>query len=163
MTMFSSVNAGNRLPSPGRVGRGFSPSATAMAVGANHCDQYSSSDTEEFLDSSANSSQVSFSQSSTSSSTAIPSPARLPTFHASGQGVWCAVVSYDACCRLCLRSWAQDRCMEAPYFLNDECAILREAFGWVLYLFILNFFLIAFLFVLVNFIKFQFSVFMSFF
>ncbi|XP_059456561.1 uncharacterized protein LOC132186599 [Corylus avellana] len=59
----------------------------------------------------------------------IPSPARLPTFHASGQGIWSAVVSYDACCRLCLHSWARGHCMEAPYFLNDECVVLREAFG----------------------------------
>ncbi|GMY11430.1 hypothetical protein FCV25MIE_06669 [Fagus crenata] len=61
------------------------------------------------------------------------SPASLatqrPTFHASGLGTWCAVLSYEACCRLCLYSWAQGHCMEAPYFLNDECAVLREAFG----------------------------------
>ncbi|KAJ9670217.1 hypothetical protein PVL29_026641 [Vitis rotundifolia] len=55
-------------------------------------------------------------------------PARLPTFHASGQGPWCAVISYDACVRLCLHSWAGG-CMEAPLFLDNECALLRNAFG----------------------------------
>ncbi|OVA01803.1 hypothetical protein BVC80_9075g46 [Macleaya cordata] len=55
-------------------------------------------------------------------------PARLPTFHASGQGPWYAVISYDACVRLCLNSWARG-CMEAPIFLENECALLRNAFG----------------------------------
>ncbi|KAF8411383.1 hypothetical protein HHK36_003932 [Tetracentron sinense] len=55
-------------------------------------------------------------------------PARLPTFHASGQGPWYAVISYDACVRLCLHSWARG-CMEAPPFLENECALLRNAFG----------------------------------
>ncbi|KAF8377347.1 hypothetical protein HHK36_030724 [Tetracentron sinense] len=55
-------------------------------------------------------------------------PARLPTFHASGQGPWYAVISYDACVRLCLHSWARG-CMEAPIFLENECAMLRNAFG----------------------------------
>ncbi|KAL5755308.1 hypothetical protein ACOSP7_023528 [Xanthoceras sorbifolium] len=56
-------------------------------------------------------------------------PARLPTFHASGLGPWCAVISYDACVRLCLHSWAKGCEEEAPYFLNNECALLRNAFG----------------------------------
>ncbi|KDP29750.1 hypothetical protein JCGZ_18685 [Jatropha curcas] len=56
-------------------------------------------------------------------------PARLPTFHASAQGPWCAVISYDACVRLCLHSWAKGCTEEAPYFLNDECASLRNSFG----------------------------------
>ncbi|KAA8546741.1 hypothetical protein F0562_003170 [Nyssa sinensis] len=55
-------------------------------------------------------------------------PARLPTFHTSGLGPWCAVISYDACVRLCLYSWASG-CMEAPIFLENECALLRNAFG----------------------------------
>ncbi|XP_048233125.1 uncharacterized protein LOC8267056 isoform X2 [Ricinus communis] len=56
-------------------------------------------------------------------------PARLPTFHASAQGPWCAVISYDACVRLCLHSWAKGCTEEAPYFLKDECASLRYSFG----------------------------------
>ncbi|XP_075655804.1 uncharacterized protein LOC142625932 [Castanea sativa] len=56
-------------------------------------------------------------------------PTQCPTFHASGQGKWCALFSYEACCRLCLHSWSQHHCMEAPYFLNDDFAALREAFG----------------------------------
>lgn len=55
-------------------------------------------------------------------------PARIPTFHASAQGPWHAVVAYDACVRLCLHAWARG-CMEAPMFLENECALLREAFG----------------------------------
>ncbi|CAA0812514.1 Unknown protein [Striga hermonthica] len=55
-------------------------------------------------------------------------PARYPTFHASGLGYWYSVLSYDACVRLCLHSWAKG-CMEAPPFLESECALLREAFG----------------------------------
>ncbi|XP_010266256.1 PREDICTED: uncharacterized protein LOC104603800 [Nelumbo nucifera] len=55
-------------------------------------------------------------------------PARLPTFHASGQGPWYSVISYDACVRLCLHAWARG-CMEAPMFLENECALLRNAFG----------------------------------
>ncbi|KAK3211193.1 hypothetical protein Dsin_015899 [Dipteronia sinensis] len=56
-------------------------------------------------------------------------PARLPTFHASGLGPWCSVISYDACVRLCLHSWATGCGEEVPYFLNNECALLRNAFG----------------------------------
>ncbi|KDP41462.1 hypothetical protein JCGZ_15869 [Jatropha curcas] len=62
---------------------------------------------------------------------AIPSgsnPARLPTFHASALGPWHAVIAYDGCVRLCLHAWARG-CMEAPMFLENECALLREAFG----------------------------------
>ncbi|XP_010530236.1 PREDICTED: uncharacterized protein LOC104806846 [Tarenaya hassleriana] len=55
-------------------------------------------------------------------------PARLPTFHASALGPWHAVISYDACVRLCLHAWAKG-CMEAPMFLDNECCLLREAFG----------------------------------
>uniref|UniRef100_A0A5B6ZKD2 Pesticidal crystal cry8Ba protein n=1 Tax=Davidia involucrata TaxID=16924 RepID=A0A5B6ZKD2_DAVIN len=55
-------------------------------------------------------------------------PARLPTFHASAQGPWHAVIAYDACIRLCLNAWAK-QCMEAPMFLENECALLRNAFG----------------------------------
>ncbi|KAH7679631.1 hypothetical protein IHE45_06G071100 [Dioscorea alata] len=55
-------------------------------------------------------------------------PIRVPTFHASAQGPWHCVVAYDACVRLCLHSWARG-CMEAPIFLENECALLRSAFG----------------------------------
>ncbi|KAM7514512.1 hypothetical protein LguiA_004095 [Lonicera macranthoides] len=54
-------------------------------------------------------------------------PTRLPTFHASALGPWHAVISYDACVRLCLHAWAKG-CMEAPMFLENECALLRSAF-----------------------------------
>lgn len=54
--------------------------------------------------------------------------ARLPTFHASNQGPWHSVLAYDACMRLCLNAWARG-CLEAPIFLENECALLRNAFG----------------------------------
>lgn len=54
-------------------------------------------------------------------------PARTPNFHASGLSPWNGVVTYDACVRLCLNSWAKG-CNEASFFLNDECATLRDAF-----------------------------------
>ncbi|KAL1201250.1 hypothetical protein V5N11_031031 [Cardamine amara subsp. amara] len=72
-----------------------------------------------------------FTRPSVASESSGPSdqhPARLPTFHASARGPWHAVVSYDACARLCLHAWAKG-CMEAPMFLDNECALLREAFG----------------------------------
>lgn len=67
---------------------------------------------------------------STAGSEAAPSSgsARVPTFHASALGPWHAVVAYDACVRLCLHAWAME-CMEAPMFLENECALLRDAFG----------------------------------
>ncbi|GMJ04019.1 hypothetical protein like AT4G24610 [Hibiscus trionum] len=55
-------------------------------------------------------------------------PTRRPIFHASGLGPWVAVLSYDACVRLCLNSWAKGCTEEAPYFLNQECSELRKAF-----------------------------------
>ncbi|WRX30580.1 hypothetical protein QQP08_023067 [Theobroma cacao] len=55
-------------------------------------------------------------------------PARVPTFHASALGPWHAVIAYDACVRLCLHAWARG-CMEAPMFLENECALLRDTFG----------------------------------
>ncbi|XP_057725923.1 uncharacterized protein LOC130941436 [Arachis stenosperma] len=55
-------------------------------------------------------------------------PARIPTFHASALGPWHGVIAYDACVRLCLHAWAM-QCMEAPMFLENECALLRDAFG----------------------------------
>ncbi|WOL19976.1 hypothetical protein Cni_G28778 [Canna indica] len=55
-------------------------------------------------------------------------PPRVPTFHASGQGHWYSVIAYDACVRLCLHSWARG-CMEAPMFLENECALLRDGFS----------------------------------
>ncbi|KAK4274158.1 hypothetical protein QN277_017432 [Acacia crassicarpa] len=54
--------------------------------------------------------------------------ARVPTFHASALGPWHAVIAYDACVRLCLHAWAI-QCMEAPMFLENECSLLRNAFG----------------------------------
>ncbi|KAL9667324.1 hypothetical protein QQ045_001676 [Rhodiola kirilowii] len=54
--------------------------------------------------------------------------ARLPTFHASALGPWYAVISYDACVRLCLNAWSRG-CQEAPMFLENECNLIREAFG----------------------------------
>ncbi|XP_047342735.1 uncharacterized protein LOC124946204 [Impatiens glandulifera] len=53
---------------------------------------------------------------------------QFPTFHASSQGPWLSVIAYDACVRLCLRAWAE-QCMEAPIFLESECALLRNSFG----------------------------------
>ncbi|XP_027329204.1 uncharacterized protein LOC113845810 isoform X2 [Abrus precatorius] len=55
-------------------------------------------------------------------------PPRLPTFHASALGPWHSVIAYDACVRLCLHAWAM-QCMEAPMFLENECSLLRDAFG----------------------------------
>uniref|UniRef100_A0A7C9EE15 Uncharacterized protein n=1 Tax=Opuntia streptacantha TaxID=393608 RepID=A0A7C9EE15_OPUST len=52
---------------------------------------------------------------------------RMPNFHASGLGPWSAVVAYDACVRLCLNSWAKGG-KESSFFLNNECALLRDAF-----------------------------------
>nr|VDD40303.1 unnamed protein product [Brassica oleracea] len=49
-------------------------------------------------------------------------------FLISARGTSHAVVSYDACVRLCLHAWAKG-CMEARMFLENECALLREAFG----------------------------------
>lgn len=46
----------------------------------------------------------------------------------STQGPWHSVLAYDACVRLCLNAWARG-CMEAPVFLENECALLRSAFG----------------------------------
>ncbi|KAB2040628.1 hypothetical protein ES319_D02G097300v1 [Gossypium barbadense] len=54
--------------------------------------------------------------------------ARIPKFHASGLGPWEAVIAYDACVRLCLHAWARG-CMEAPMFLENDCALLRDTFG----------------------------------
>ncbi|TYG78972.1 hypothetical protein ES288_D02G104100v1 [Gossypium darwinii] len=46
----------------------------------------------------------------------------------SGLGPWEAVIAYDACVRLCLHAWARG-CMEAPMFLENDCALLRDTFG----------------------------------
>ncbi|XP_058097001.1 uncharacterized protein LOC131242416 isoform X2 [Magnolia sinica] len=54
-------------------------------------------------------------------------PLHVPTFRAR-QGPWHAVLAYDACVRLCLHSWSK-QCTEAPIFLQNECALLRDAFG----------------------------------
>ncbi|KAK4356224.1 hypothetical protein RND71_025195 [Anisodus tanguticus] len=52
----------------------------------------------------------------------------FPIYHASGRGGWQGFVAYEACVRLCLHSWAKG-CREAPAFLENECASLRDAFG----------------------------------
>lgn len=46
----------------------------------------------------------------------------------SGLGSWYGFISYEACVRLCLHAWARE-CTEAPFFLDNECAVLRDAFG----------------------------------
>ncbi|XP_076924679.1 uncharacterized protein LOC143587208 [Bidens hawaiensis] len=46
----------------------------------------------------------------------------------SNQNPWQTLITYDACFRLCLNAWARG-CTEAPVFLNDECRVLRNAFG----------------------------------
>ncbi|XP_055829046.1 uncharacterized protein LOC129897964 isoform X1 [Solanum dulcamara] len=56
------------------------------------------------------------------------SSALFPTYHAGGRGSWQGFVAYEACIRLCLHSWAKG-CHEAPAFLENECASLRDAFG----------------------------------
>ncbi|VFQ79021.1 unnamed protein product [Cuscuta campestris] len=53
---------------------------------------------------------------------------RAPTFHVSALGPWHRIIAYDACVRLCLHAWARG-CMEAPMFLENECALLRDAFS----------------------------------
>jgi hypothetical protein len=55
----------------------------------------------------------------------------LPFSCCSGHGAWQILIAYEACIRLCLRAWATG-CMEAPEFLRDECAVLRNAFGYVI-------------------------------
>ncbi|KAM1014194.1 hypothetical protein EV1_043720 [Malus domestica] len=70
-----------------------------------------------------------FARTTTSSEAAAPScPARLPTFYASALGPWHGFIAYEACVRLCLHAWAME-CMEAPMFLENECAFLRDAFS----------------------------------
>lgn len=48
--------------------------------------------------------------------------------HFSALGPWYGVIAYDACVRLCLHAWAMQN-MEAPMFLENECSLLRDAFG----------------------------------
>ncbi|XAR73471.1 hypothetical protein NMG60_11007444 [Bertholletia excelsa] len=52
----------------------------------------------------------------------------FPKFPASGLGPWYSVISYDACVRLCL--YSQDLgCKKGPrFFLQNHCAVLRDAF-----------------------------------
>ncbi|CAN8264255.1 unnamed protein product [Cochlearia groenlandica] len=66
-------------------------------------------------------------QNRTSTST-CSLPPRFPTFHASDQGPWSAMIAYEACIRLCLHSWSMDSVSEASYFLKNECTIMRNAF-----------------------------------
>ena len=54
----------------------------------------------------------------------------MNSYHSSSQNAWQIFVAYDACFRLCLNAWARG-CMEAPRFLQDECLLLRNAFGYV--------------------------------
>ncbi|XP_060675201.1 uncharacterized protein LOC107425129 isoform X3 [Ziziphus jujuba] len=57
-------------------------------------------------------------------------PARLPAFRlVSEPGTWCSVIAYDACVRLCLHKWAMQSSPEVHCFLENECAVLRDAFG----------------------------------
>ncbi|XP_071704850.1 uncharacterized protein [Rutidosis leptorrhynchoides] len=42
-------------------------------------------------------------------------------------GPWCAVISYDACVRLCLKHWFKGS-KQAHVFLENECSLLRTAF-----------------------------------
>lgn len=58
----------------------------------------------------------------------IPLSARLPAYHASELGPWPAVITYDACVRLCLKNWSIG-CPEARAFLKNECSLLRDAFS----------------------------------
>ncbi|KAG2719653.1 hypothetical protein I3843_03G262600 [Carya illinoinensis] len=51
-----------------------------------------------------------------------------PHYSTSGQYAWQTLIAYDACIRLCLHAWGRG-CTEAPEFLQDECVILRSAFG----------------------------------
>ncbi|KAK9063154.1 hypothetical protein SSX86_017024 [Deinandra increscens subsp. villosa] len=51
----------------------------------------------------------------------------LFSFKLSSLGPWHSVIAYDACVRLCLHAWAKG-CMEAPMFLENECALLRSTF-----------------------------------
>ncbi|KAM1181934.1 hypothetical protein ACFX19_000492 [Malus domestica] len=62
------------------------------------------------------------------SNSPVRSPARLPVFSECVQGTWCAVIAYDACVRLCLHAWAQSYCAEVQGFLENESALLRDAF-----------------------------------
>lgn len=62
----------------------------------------------------------------TSTTSLLP---RFPTFHASEQGPWSAMIAYEACMRLCLHSQSVDRVHEASYFLNNECKTMRKAFS----------------------------------
>ncbi|KAL6180048.1 hypothetical protein ACLB2K_046717 [Fragaria x ananassa] len=64
----------------------------------------------------------------TSEAAASSCPAPVPTFYASALGPWHGVIAYDACVRLCLHAWAME-CMEAPMFLENECALLRDSFN----------------------------------
>ncbi|XP_065876631.1 uncharacterized protein [Euphorbia lathyris] len=50
------------------------------------------------------------------------------SYNTSGQYAWQTLIAYDACIRLCLYAWARG-CTEAPQFLQDECLVLRSAFG----------------------------------
>ncbi|XP_024364609.1 uncharacterized protein [Physcomitrium patens] len=58
---------------------------------------------------------------------ATPVPLANPVF-LSGQAAWQSMIAYDGCVRLCLRAWSRGS-TEAPEFLQDECAVLRDAFG----------------------------------
>ncbi|KAL7608515.1 hypothetical protein Lser_V15G11939 [Lactuca serriola] len=57
----------------------------------------------------------------------LEKPVRLPAFHTSELGPWCAIISYEACVRLCLKNWSIGS-PEAVSFLKNECSLLRSAF-----------------------------------
>ncbi|KAG9135285.1 hypothetical protein Leryth_015185 [Lithospermum erythrorhizon] len=52
----------------------------------------------------------------------------FPTYHASELGSWYGVISYEACVRLCIDACARG-CKEAPFFLVNKCAVLRNSFS----------------------------------
>ncbi|KAF4350413.1 hypothetical protein F8388_004661 [Cannabis sativa] len=56
-------------------------------------------------------------------------PAFQPRLLISEHGSWYAVVSYEACVRLCLHAWALSGSSEVHCFLENECALLRDAFS----------------------------------
>ncbi|XP_051126770.1 uncharacterized protein LOC127248464 isoform X2 [Andrographis paniculata] len=112
----------SRVPDGTAVSSETSRSSTAEAEPPQVCKSTMAGSEE------AEAPKLSFRNATADSVSSQRLPVRFPTYHASGLGSWYAVVSYDACVRLCLNAWAKGS-MEAPYFLENECAILRDAFG----------------------------------
>nr|XP_011468515.1 PREDICTED: uncharacterized protein LOC101309103 [Fragaria vesca subsp. vesca] len=59
----------------------------------------------------------------------VPSMVHLSVCNARELGTWGAAISYEACVRLCLHAWANHYSTEVHCFLENECALLRDAFG----------------------------------